>query len=133
MKKSQSSEYFNRLEKGLGVDEEGNITAGKNLEIDGQLKTNGGFNPIHSYVFTDTNAIDYPFDVYAEVQTETDQFSFFGKYSNSLCYGLYRLQNGKVSEIRILYLNDISVNPYILHGDSFTGNDTTDQEIKTLP
>lgn len=133
MKKSQSSDYFNRLEKGLGIDEEGNITADKNLDINGTTKLNGGFNPIHSYVFTDTNAINYPFDVYAEVETETNLFSFFGNYSNSFCYGIYRLENGKVSEIRILYMNDISVNPYILHGDNFTGQDTTDEQIKTMP
>lgn len=121
------------LSKYMHFDKDGNATFGKNLEIDGTTKLNGGFTPIHSYVFTDTNANNYPFDVYVEVETETNLFSFFGKYSNSLCYGIYRLQNGKISEIRILYMNDISLNPYILHGDNFTGNDTTDQEIQTLP
>lgn len=117
----------------IHADENGNAVIGKNVEIDGTTKLNGGLNPIHSYVFTDTNGGNYPFDVYAELETETNLFSFFGKYSNSFCYGIYKLENGKVSEIRILYLNDISVNPYILHGDNFTGNDTTDKEIATLP
>ena len=54
MKKSQSSEYFSRLEKTLAIGDEGNITAGKNLEVDGTTKLNGGVSPIHSYVLSDT-------------------------------------------------------------------------------
>ena len=42
MKKSQSSEYFNRLEKGLVIDEEGNVSVGKNLEADGNVFTLNG-------------------------------------------------------------------------------------------
>lgn len=42
MKKSQSSDYFNRLEKGLGIDEEGNVSVGKNLEADGNIFTLNG-------------------------------------------------------------------------------------------
>lgn len=42
MKKSQSSDYFNRLEKGLGIDEEGNVSAGKNLEAGGNIFTLNG-------------------------------------------------------------------------------------------
>lgn len=133
MKKSQSSDYINGLEKSLGVDKEGNLTAGKNLEIDGTTKLNGGLNAIHSYVLTDNNGQNYPFDVYVELQIQDNWFSFFGKYSDSLCYGIYTLDNGKVSELRVLYLNDPSGNPYILHGDNFSGNATTDQEIQTLP
>ena len=133
MKKSQSSDYINGLEKSLGVDEEGNVTIGKNLEIDGTTKLNGGFKPIHSYVFSDSNGQNYPFDVYVELQTNPNQFSFFGKYSDSLCYGIYAFENGKISELRVMYLNDPSGNPYILHGDNFSGSDTTDKEIQTLP
>ena len=117
----------------INADKNGNAAIGKNLEIDGTTKLNGGIKPIHSYVFSDTNGQNYPFDVYVEVQSNTNQFSFFGKYSGSLCFGIYVLDNGKVSELRVMYLNDPSENPYILHGDNFSGNDTTDQVIQTLP
>lgn len=49
MKKLQSSDYFNRLEKYLGIDEEGNITIGKNLEVDGNAILNSGLAPIETY------------------------------------------------------------------------------------
>lgn len=42
MKKSQSSEYINGLEKSLGVDKEGNLTARKNLEVEGNVFTLNG-------------------------------------------------------------------------------------------
>lgn len=43
MKKSQSSDYMTRLEKTLGIDKEGNLTAGKNLKVEGTTKLNSGF------------------------------------------------------------------------------------------
>ena len=46
MKKSQSSDYFNRLAKFLGIDKEGNITIRKNLGVDGTTKMNSGLTPI---------------------------------------------------------------------------------------
>lgn len=46
MKKSQSSDYINGLEKTLGIDKEGNVSVGKNLKIDGTTKLNGGLTPI---------------------------------------------------------------------------------------
>ena len=42
MKKSQSSDYINGLEKSLGVDEEGNVAIGKNLETGGNIFTLNG-------------------------------------------------------------------------------------------
>ena len=52
MKKSQSSDYFNKLEKTLAIDDEGNITAGKNLEVHGNVFTlnskDWGIFPIRS-------------------------------------------------------------------------------------
>lgn len=117
----------------IHADENGNAVIGKNLEVDGTTKLNGGLNPIHSYVLTDTNGNNYAFDVYVELQTNPNQFSFLGKYQNTLCLGIYALENGKVSELRLMYLNDPSANPYILHGDNFSGNETTDQEITTNP
>ena len=44
MKKSQSSDYFNKLEKTLAIDDEGNITAGNNLDIGGNVFTLNGKN-----------------------------------------------------------------------------------------
>lgn len=117
----------------IHADESGNAVIGKNLEIDGTTKLNRGLKPIHSYVLTDTNGNNYPFDVYVELQSGANQFSFFGKYADSLCFGIYAFENSKVSELRAMYLNDPSGNPYILHADNFSGNNTTDQEIQTMP
>lgn len=121
------------LNKYIHFDENGNAVIGKNLEIGGATKLNGGFKPIHSYVLMDSEGINYPFDVYVELPSGGNQFSFFGKYSDSLCYGIYALENGKVNEVRLMYLNDPSENPYILHADNFSGNSTTNQPIQTLP
>ena len=44
MKKSQSSDYINGLEKSLGVDKEGNLTARKNIQVDGNVFTLNGKN-----------------------------------------------------------------------------------------
>ena len=57
MKKSQSSDYINGLEKTLGIDKEGNITAGKNLAVDGATKLSGGLEPIHEYTFNNDGDI----------------------------------------------------------------------------
>ena len=66
MKKSQSSDYINGLDKSLGVDKEGNLTVGKGIEVDGLIKANSGFGPIHTYFITDLDDTEYAVDVYLE-------------------------------------------------------------------
>lgn len=42
MKKSQSSDYMTRLEKTLAIDDEGNTTVRKNIQVDGNVFTLNG-------------------------------------------------------------------------------------------
>lgn len=51
MKKSQSSDYFNRLEKTLDIDKDGNVTFAKNLLADGTIGGNSGLKSLHEYNF----------------------------------------------------------------------------------
>ena len=78
MKKSQSSDYINGLEKTLGIDKEGNLTIGKNLEVGGTTKLNGGIEPIHIYRFRQKNH-QYELHVYEEkVWNSGHWYNFFG-------------------------------------------------------
>lgn len=114
MKKSQSSDYINGLEKSLGVDKEGNLTARKGLEVDGLIKANSGFKPIHTYFITDVEGTQNEVDVYLETfNPNTNYYSFIGKYKYDdfqLCFGSYRLsEDGKISELNAINFYDSSV------------------------
>lgn len=114
MKKSQSSDYINGLEKTLGIDKEGNLTAGKNLEVEGTTKLNSGFEPIHTYFITDVEGTQNEVDVYLETfNPNTSYYSFIGKYKYDdfqLCFGSYRLsEDGKISELNVINFYDSSV------------------------
>ena len=74
MKKSQSSDYINGLEKSLSVDKEGNLTAEKNLYVKGTTKLSNGIEPIHTYPLG-----DYTFSVLFEKHKENStEHIFFG-------------------------------------------------------
>lgn len=114
MKKSQSSDYINGLEKTLGVDKEGNLTARKGLEVDGLIKANSGFKPIHTYFITDLDDTEYEVDVYLETfNPNTGYYSFLGKYKYDdfqLCLGSYKLsEDGKISELNVINFYDTPV------------------------
>lgn len=108
MKKSQSSDYFNRLEKEIGVDEEGNTTVGKNLKINGTTKLNGGFNPIHEYSIVSGEYAE-SISVYFESQSQDGWCQFVGKNGNDdLIYGIYQINNGTL--IKCIYLTFTDLN-----------------------
>ena len=115
----------------IHADKNGNAVIGKNVEVKGTTKLNGGFKPIHSYVLTDTNGHDYPFEVYVEVETDTNWFSFFGNFSNSICLGFYAINNGTITDLRTLYFEDIT-NPYVFRGDNHTGESSVSNEVATM-
>lgn len=114
MKKTQSSDYINGLEKTLGIDKEGNLTVGKGLEVDGLIKANSGFKPIHTYFITDLEGTQNEVDVYLETfNPNTNYYSFIGKYKYDdfqLCFGSYRLsEDGEISELNAINFYDTSV------------------------
>lgn len=115
MKKSQSSDYMTRLEKTLAIGEEGNITARKNVDIDGTTKLNGGFKPIHTYNFSDDNGDNYTLNVLFEISDSTP-IGFIGELSLTgetpdLCLGKYSLSNGEINSLSVIYCSDNSANP----------------------
>lgn len=59
MKKSQSSDYFNRLEKTLAIDDEGNATFAKSVLADGTIGSNSGLKAIAVYQFASGKLTDY--------------------------------------------------------------------------
>lgn len=113
MKKSQSSDYFNRLEKFLGIDEEGNITAGKNLEVDGNIFTLNGKEWGIMPVFTDINNVitDKGFFMYSrkpEIKSVTEQIKVF------ITKGLYFNDTGNI----FVYTTNPNYSPdYVIEND----------------
>lgn len=121
MKKSQSSDYFNKLEKTLAIDDEGNATFAKNLLADGTIGGNSGLKIIHTYEF-DINIDEEPnhiiFNVFFEIQG-VQGFTCIGSinntnYGENAYMGLfeYQLDNGELQFLRALYYYD-SQEPYI--------------------
>ena len=118
MKKSQSSDYINGLEKTLGIDKEGNITAGKNLKIDGATKLSGGLEVIHEYNFNDGGEIcnlGVFFEAYLSL---VNAYNFIGYLTNSdgekqLCFGQYSIENGQLKNIYSWYFYDMQGKPAI--------------------
>lgn len=120
MKKSQSSDYFNKLEKTLAIDDEGNATFAKNLLADGTIGGNSGLKAIHTYEFDiningESNHII--FNVFFEIEG-VQGFTCVGSinnvnYGENAYMGLfeYRLDNGKLQFLRALYYYD-SDEPY---------------------
>ena len=87
------------LRENVGFKDDGSVEIAKNLEIDGKLKLNSGFEPIHTYTLETTL---YSIEVYAEKEY-ADTFNFFGTLTSNdgyrqFCFGEYALENDKVVE-----------------------------------
>ena len=98
----------------IHADENGNAVMGKNLEIDGTTKLNGGFKPIHTYNFKDDEGNDYTLNILFEI-SDTEPTGFIGELSITgetpdLCIGRYRLSNGKIESLSVIYCTG-SANP----------------------
>lgn len=64
---------------GLEVKSNGDVAIGKNLEVDGTSKFNGGFKPIHTYEFSDQDN-DYILEVWFEYVYQGNEYGFIGKF-----------------------------------------------------
>ena len=127
MKKSQSSDYINGLEKTLGIDKEGNITAGKNLKIDGATKLSGGLEVIHEYNFNDGGEICKLGVFFEACLSLVNAYNFIGYLTNSdgekqLCFGQYSIENGQLENINAWYFYDTQEKPAI---QSWSSSDNT--------
>lgn len=127
MKKTQSSDYFNLLEKALGIDEEGNITAGKNLEADGNIFTlNGkqwGIMPVFKDIDNVITSIGYI--LYSD---KPKIFSPAPNITVFKCRGIYLDETGKVYIFSYYPGGDYSIEKDILYIKS---NESYDLFIKT--
>lgn len=108
MKKSQSSDYINGLEKTLVIDKEGNLTAGKNLEVKGTTKLSGGIKPIHTYSLGDYT-LEVLFERHLSNYTE---HTFFGHivYDDGIdvpCIGMYTIERDALTYFSAISYNSI--------------------------
>ena len=88
---------------GINTDASGNVTVGKNLEVSGTTKLNGGLEPIHHYESIDGtgSSIDVYFDT-----TSGDYHYFMGKCNDGFAIGAYTLEGGKLSTYTIISVSD---------------------------
>ena len=126
MKKSQSSEYFSRLEKGLGIDKKGNVRVEKSLEVKGTTKLNGGFEPIHSYEIQ-ADIVGYRlivlFEKYDSINETYSAFGFIEHDGDSIYPGVfdYSINNGAITYFYGVFENKV----YQLDGGSITESEIT--------
>ena len=84
----------------INADKNGNAAIGKNLEVDGTTKLNGGLKAIHTYDYA-----GYTIDVYLEKE-DTDFencFSFIGCVDGlRLIIGSYQIENKNIIHLSFL-------------------------------
>lgn len=94
MKKSQSSDYFNRLEKTLTIDDEGNATFAKSVLADGTIGGNSGLAVVHTIKISAEATVK----IIAEKSDEgLGGFNFIGyfygdtltQFVENICFGNY--------------------------------------------
>lgn len=118
MKKSQSSELIH-------ADENGNAIIGKNIEVGGTTKLNGGFEPVETLSFK-TNHGTYTFNIYTQIilseSTDQSEFvNFFGKLDNEserlsvlVTGSYYRGDQENIIDLNAIYLDEGEIS-IILH------------------
>ena len=85
----------------IHVDKNGDVSIGKNLEIDGTTKLNGGLKPIHHYKLGE-DISSATLDVYFESVNSDDNHYFIGRRNDNIAIGAYILDGGKVSTYTII-------------------------------
>lgn len=93
------------LSKYVHFDENGNAVIGKNLEVDGTTKLNGGIDYIHQYSFTDDTGGIWHLNVYASFSsTGNALINLFDEDGNtSICgIGHYDISNQTITSVDIL-------------------------------
>lgn len=85
----------------IHADANGNAVIGKNLEVVGTTKLNGGLNPIHHYKLGE-DISSSTLDVYFETVNSDDNHYFIGRHNDGIAIGAYKLNAGKVSTYTII-------------------------------
>ena len=123
------SEMLEKLKKNVGFKNDGSVEIAKNLEIDGKLKLNSGFEPIHTYILGTTL---YSIEVYAEKEY-AGTFNFFGTLTSNdgycqFCFGEYALENDKVVEAYMVTAEYSTPPSYY----SYVANNLTNEILATI-
>ena len=124
-KRMIDSELIEALGTDIRFDGTGNVIVGKNLEVNGTTKLNGGIKPIHTYSTPVIDGQSYDIDVYIEkYNSQSDTHSFMGilryrnpVYDNSsyLVIGSYGFsydpsKEGMISDLYACGYEDFRVN-----------------------
>ena len=100
-KRMIDSELIEALGTDIKFDGTGNVTVGKNLEVDGKMQLNGGIKPIHTYQLDGiTKLYVYFEDVDHDSSVDNDflGYGWIERFGNGRpCIFYYALQNGNVS------------------------------------
>lgn len=92
----------------IHADENGDAVIGKNLEVGGTTKLNGGFKPIHTY----NEGISTTINVYTEIEY-SGGYTFFGDVNSDIGVGYYELNSSsEISLIQFLTLADTGISVY---------------------
>lgn len=114
----------------IHADENGNAVIGKNLEIDGTTKLNGGINPIKTIRLSPSNfESDLVFNIFIEIPSPNSGiYTFFGTAENNdegskyLCIGEYSKNSsqGGFNYIQAYYMYDNGMTINIINYDGAT-------------
>ena len=100
-KRMIDSELIEALGTDIKFDGTGNVIVGKNLEVGGTTKLNGGIKPIHTYKLDGITTLYVIFEDVDHDGSVPNDFMGYGwieRFGNgSPCLFYYALQNGKVS------------------------------------
>ena len=112
----------------IHADENGNAVIGKNLEIDGTTKLNGGIEPIHIYriqVGLDGYQLTVLFEKYDSNNVGYCAFGFLEHEGDSIYPGVfdYSINNGAITRFHGVFENTIY---------DFNGTNLTESQIATL-
>ena len=92
----------------INADKNGNAVIGKNLEVDGTTKLNGGIKPIHTFPL-----VNYTVEVLFERHVETaTEYTFFGYiiYDDGTsvpCMGSYAITGGELDSFSAISYDTI--------------------------
>lgn len=114
----------------IHTDKNGDAVIGKNLEVDGSTKLNGGLEPIHDYVFIHTDSDVYRlivlFEKYDSINETYCGFGFIEHEGNAIYPGVfdYSILNGAITYLHGVFESKVF---------DFNGSSITESEISTSP
>lgn len=112
----------------IHADENGDAVIGKNVEVGGTTKLNGGLKPIHDYVFIHTDSDVYRlivlFEKYDEINEAYCGFGFIEHEGDIIYPGFfdYSILNGAITHFHGVFESKVF---------DFNGSSITESQIST--